>query len=106
MVRQEGGRWDVGAKNNAVYLERRSEDDERLFETQLAPEEARELAALLTKSAVRLIRPTTTTRLTTTTRPTMMTRPTIPQTRTCLSPSSPAAQHSPADLRPSRAPWK
>ncbi len=51
MVRQEGGRWDVGTKNNAVYLERRSEDDKQMFDAQLEPEEARELAALLTKYA-------------------------------------------------------
>ena len=47
----QGGRWDVSTKSDAVYLERRSEDDEGLFEARLAPEEARELAALLTKYA-------------------------------------------------------
>ena len=47
----EGGRWDVGAKSNTVYLERISEDDERLFADALAPEEARDLAGLLTKFA-------------------------------------------------------
>ena len=51
MGRQEGGRWDVGTKNNAVYLERRGEDNEQLFEAVLEPEEARELGALLTKYA-------------------------------------------------------
>jgi hypothetical protein len=51
MVRHEGGQWDVGTKNNAVYLERISETDERLFDDLLAPEEARELAGLLTKYA-------------------------------------------------------
>jgi hypothetical protein len=54
MVRHEGGRWDVGPKNNAVYLERISESDERLFDDLLAPEEARELAGLLTKYADKL----------------------------------------------------
>jgi hypothetical protein len=54
MVRHEGGRWDVGAKNNAVYLERISESDERLFDDSLAPEEARDLAGLLTKYADKL----------------------------------------------------
>lgn len=54
VVRQQGGRWDVGAKNNAVYLERISESDEQLFDDLLAPEEARELAGLLTKFADRL----------------------------------------------------
>ena len=47
----EGGRWDVGAKSNTVYLERISEDDERLFADALAPDEARDLAGLLTKFA-------------------------------------------------------
>jgi hypothetical protein len=54
MVRQEGGRWDVGTQNNAVYLERISENDKRLFDDLLAPEEARELAELLTKYAAKL----------------------------------------------------
>ncbi|MDT5260857.1 MAG: hypothetical protein QOD10_5937 [Mycobacterium sp.] len=51
MVSNEGGRWDVGVKDNAVNLERISEGDERLFDDLLAPEEARELAGLLTKYA-------------------------------------------------------
>lgn len=51
MVRHEGGRWDVGAEDNAVYLERISESDERLFDDLLSPQEARELAGLLTKYA-------------------------------------------------------
>lgn len=54
MVRHRGGRWDVGTKNNAVYLERISESDERLFDDLLAAEEARELAGLLTKYADKL----------------------------------------------------
>jgi hypothetical protein len=54
MVRHEGARWDVGAKDDAVYLERISESDERLFDDLLAPEEARELAGLLTKHADKL----------------------------------------------------
>ena len=54
MVRHEGGRWDVSAKNNAVYLERISGSDERLFDDLLAPEEARGLAGLLTKYADKL----------------------------------------------------
>jgi hypothetical protein len=49
--RHEGGRWDVGTENNAVYVERISESDELLFDDLLAPEEARELAGLLTKYA-------------------------------------------------------
>lgn len=49
MVRHEGGRWDVGTEDNAVHLERISEGDERLFDDLLAPEEARELAGLLTE---------------------------------------------------------
>jgi hypothetical protein len=51
MVRREGGRWDVGTKDNAVYLERISESDEQLFDDLLAAEEARALAELLTKYA-------------------------------------------------------
>ena len=54
MDRHEGGRWDVGTKNNAVYLERISESDEELFDDLLAPEEARQLAGLLTKYADKL----------------------------------------------------
>jgi hypothetical protein len=54
MVRHEGGRWDVGTKDNAVYLERISGSDERLFDDSLAPEEARKLAGLLTKYADKL----------------------------------------------------
>jgi hypothetical protein len=54
MVRHEVGRWDVGTKNDAVYLERISESDERLFDDSLEPAEARELAGLLTKYADKL----------------------------------------------------
>jgi hypothetical protein len=54
MARHEGGRWDVGAEDNGVYLERISESDEHLFEDLLAPAEARELAGLLTKYADKL----------------------------------------------------
>jgi hypothetical protein len=51
MARHKGGRWDVGTKDNAVHLERISEDDERVFDDVLTPEEARDLAGLLTKYA-------------------------------------------------------
>ncbi|ORA15666.1 hypothetical protein [Mycobacterium arosiense] len=51
MVGHEGGRWDVGAEGDAVYLERISEGDERLFDDLLSPQEAREFAGLLTKYA-------------------------------------------------------
>ncbi len=54
MVRHEGGRWNVGIEDNAVYLERISESDEELFDDLLAPEEARQLAGLLTKYADKL----------------------------------------------------
>lgn len=47
----EGGRWDVGAKGKAVYLERRGEDDQQVFSDRLEPEEARKLASLLNKFA-------------------------------------------------------
>jgi hypothetical protein len=54
MVRHEGGRWDVGVRDAAVYVERISDSDERLFEDSLAAEEARDLAGLLTKYADKL----------------------------------------------------
>jgi hypothetical protein len=54
MVRHEGGRWDVGIEDNAVYLERISESDEELFDDLLTPEEAHQLAGLLTKYADKL----------------------------------------------------
>src|SRR5512139_4103310 len=47
----QGGRWDVGFKDDEVYLARRSEDDEQLLSDRLEPQEARELAALLNKYA-------------------------------------------------------
>ncbi len=51
MVGDEGGRWDVGLKDRAVHVERISEDDKSLFDDLLEPDEARELAGLLTKYA-------------------------------------------------------
>jgi hypothetical protein len=54
MVRHEGGRWDVSIENNAVYLERISESDERVFDDSVTAEEARDLAGLLTKYADKL----------------------------------------------------
>ena len=54
MAEQEGGQWNVATKENEVYLERVSEDNERLFDDSLAPEEARQLARLLTKHADRI----------------------------------------------------
>ncbi len=51
MVSPEEGRWDVSVKSNAVCLERVSDSDNQLFEDLLAPDEARELAKLLTKFA-------------------------------------------------------
>lgn len=54
MVRHEGGRWSVGMKDDAVYVERVSDSDERLFEDSLAAQEARDLAGLLTKYADQL----------------------------------------------------
>lgn len=47
----EGGRWDVAVKDNAVYLQRVSDDNKQLFEDSLASDEARKLAELLTKFA-------------------------------------------------------
>lgn len=54
MVRHEGGRWDVAVKDAAVYIERVSDSDERIFEDSLTAEEARRLAGLLTKYADKL----------------------------------------------------
>ena len=51
MAEHKGGQWNVAVKENEVYLERVSEDNERLFDDSLAPEEAREFARLLTKHA-------------------------------------------------------
>ena len=51
MAEKEGGQWDVGVKDNVVFLARINDDGERLFEDQLAPEEARHLAELLRKYA-------------------------------------------------------
>lgn len=54
MVRHEGGRWDVGIKDAAVYVERVSDSDERVFDDSLTAQEARDLAGLLTKYADKL----------------------------------------------------
>lgn len=54
MVRHEGGRWDVAVKDAAVYVERVSDSDDRIFEDSLTAEEARRLAGLLTKYADKL----------------------------------------------------
>lgn len=51
MGREKGSRWDVGTKDNAITLERFDDDDERVSEDVLEVEEARALAALLTKHA-------------------------------------------------------
>ena len=51
MASNEGGRWDVGAKENSVYVSRVSGDDEKVIEDLLSPEEARKIAGLLTKYA-------------------------------------------------------
>jgi hypothetical protein len=51
MASDEGGRWDVGIKDNAVFLLRVSESNDRLFEASLEPDEARALADLLNKFA-------------------------------------------------------
>jgi hypothetical protein len=57
MVRQEGSRWDVGTKDNTITLERFDDSDERVSEDVLEVDEARELAALLTKHADKLESP-------------------------------------------------
>ena len=54
MAEKEGGQWDVGVKDNVVFVARVNDDGERVFEDQLAPEEARHLAELLRKFAGRV----------------------------------------------------
>jgi hypothetical protein len=54
MVRVKGSRWDVGTKDNVITLERFDDGDECISEDVLEVEEARELAALLTKHADKL----------------------------------------------------
>ena len=48
----DGGRWDVGVKDNEVYVARIAEDDKQVFDDVVRPDEARKLAGLaLTKYA-------------------------------------------------------
>jgi hypothetical protein len=54
MATQEGSRWDVSIKSNAVCLERISDDEDRVSEDSLSSGEARDLAGLLTKFADKL----------------------------------------------------
>lgn len=54
MGREKGSRWDVGTRDNAITLERFDDGDERVSEDVLEVEEARALAALLTKHADKL----------------------------------------------------
>lgn len=54
MADQEGSRWDVSIKSNAVCLERISDDEDLVFEDSLEADEARKLAGLLTKFADKL----------------------------------------------------
>ncbi|OJZ65807.1 hypothetical protein BRW65_27695 [Mycobacterium paraffinicum] len=54
MARDEGGRWDVGIKDDAVFVQRVSDADEQLFIDSLDSDEARRLAGLLTKFADKL----------------------------------------------------
>ena len=54
MAAEEGSRWDVSIKSNAVCLERISDKEDQVFEDSLEVEEARKLAGLLTKFADKL----------------------------------------------------
>jgi hypothetical protein len=54
MADREGGQWNVGIKSGAVFLERVSEDGERLIEDALDGQEARDLSRLLRKYADKL----------------------------------------------------
>ncbi|MCV6976281.1 hypothetical protein [Mycobacterium bourgelatii] len=51
MAGQEGGRWDVGVKDNEVYIARIDDSDQKVFNDLISPDEARGLADLLTKYA-------------------------------------------------------
>ena len=51
MAEREGGQWNVAVRNNAVHVERVSDDGEQLYEDLLDPDEARQLGELLTKHA-------------------------------------------------------
>ncbi|SOX52649.1 hypothetical protein MAAFP003_1316 [Mycobacterium ahvazicum] len=54
MADQEGSRWDVSIKSNAVCLERISDKEDQVFEDSLSAQEAKKLGALLTKFADKL----------------------------------------------------
>jgi hypothetical protein len=54
MADREGGQWNVGIKSGSVFLERVSEDGERLIEDTLDGQEARDLSRLLRKYADKL----------------------------------------------------
>lgn len=54
MARKEGSRWDVGTKDDTITLERFDDSNDRVSEDVLEVDEARELAALLTKHADKL----------------------------------------------------
>lgn len=47
----DDGRWDVGATDGVVLVERRGADDKRMFTDRLEPDDARRLAELLSKFA-------------------------------------------------------
>ncbi|OPE50271.1 hypothetical protein BV508_10755, partial [Mycobacterium intermedium] len=51
MAGQEGGRWDVGVKDDEVYIARIDDSDQKVFNDLISPDEARGLADLLTKYA-------------------------------------------------------
>jgi len=54
-----GGSWKVGIKDNkVVYLQRLSEDGNRILDADLEPDEAREIAALLLRHADKISPPT------------------------------------------------
>jgi hypothetical protein len=74
------GAGGVSINNNAVYLERISDSDKRLFDDSLASEEARELAGLLTKYADKLYESETPTTPKTPTKRRTPTTPRVPRT--------------------------
>jgi hypothetical protein len=55
MAERQGGQWNVATKGDEVYIERVTEDNERLFDDTLDPHEARQLGRLLKKFAEKLL---------------------------------------------------
>ena len=69
MVRQEGSRWDVGTKDNAITLERFDDGDERVSEDVLQVEQSPRTSCPIDEACgASLMRPMGTNRKTRTTK--------------------------------------